>query len=162
METVNFQAHQIPYIGAFFQNPTEQNKLGQFQFGEEALQAYRPQLAQARMNAMANQSQAFQSANNLLGHMSGGQGGFRGGEQMMHNPMSPGMMQTGAPAAMGGGGQSGGGGFDFGAAAKAGASSVVDPTTMASPLGMYGGAMMNAYNAGTGGGGSFGKMTGGL
>ena len=93
---MDMSMHKMPIIGNFFVNPQEQFKQEQFQRGAEALGAYRPEYAQARMNALMNQSNAYQSANNLLGHMSGGQGGFRGGAQMARTPMGPGCYPWGS------------------------------------------------------------------
>lgn len=92
--------YKMPIIGGFFVDPNEQFKQEQFHRGAEALGAYRPEMAQARMNALSNQSRAYQSANNMLGHMSGGQGGFRGSEQMFRTPMGPSMMSVGQPASL--------------------------------------------------------------
>jgi len=97
---MDMSMHKMPIIGNFFVNPQEQFKQEQFQRGAEALGAYRPEYAQARMNALMNQSNAYQSANNLLGHMSGGQGGFRGGAQMARTPMGPGMLSVGQQASL--------------------------------------------------------------
>lgn len=100
MMGMDFSMHKMPLIGNFFVNPQEQFKQEQFHRGAEAIGAYRPEYAQARMNALANQSSAYQSANNLLGRMSGGQGGFRGGNMMMQTPMGPGMLSVGQPASL--------------------------------------------------------------
>lgn len=97
---MDMSLHKMPVIGNFFVNPNEQFKQEQFHRGAEAIGAYRPEFAQARMNALSNQSNAYQSANNLLGHMSGGQGGFRGSEQMFKTPMGPGMLSVGQPASL--------------------------------------------------------------
>lgn len=97
---MDMSMHKMPIIGNFFVNPQEQFKQEQFHRGAEALGAYRPEYAQARMNALMNQSQAYQGANNLLGHMSGGQGGFRGGAQMARTPMGPGMLSVGQPGSL--------------------------------------------------------------
>ncbi len=100
MMGMDMSMHKMPIIGNFFVNPQEQFKQEQFHRGAEALGAYRPEFAQARMNALSNQSNAYQSANNLLGHMSGGQGGFRGSSQMFKTPMGPGMLSVGQPASL--------------------------------------------------------------
>lgn len=59
-------------------------------------QAYRPEMAQARMNALGNQLSAYQPMNNVLGAMYGKQNQIDT-TQAMKNQMSPQMMQTGAP-----------------------------------------------------------------
>ena len=99
MMGMDMAMHKMPIIGNFFVNPQEQFKQEQFQRGAEQLGAYRPEYAQARMNALSNQSTAYQSANNLLGRMSGGHGGFNP-SQMMHTPMGPGMLSRGQPASL--------------------------------------------------------------
>lgn len=99
MMGMDLAPYKMPFIGTMFTDPNEQFKQEQFQRGAEALGAYRPEYAQARMNALSNQSTAYQSANNLLGHMSGGQGGFHPG-QMMRTPMGPGMLSVGQPASL--------------------------------------------------------------
>lgn len=96
---MDLSMHKMPIIGNMFVNPEEQFKQQQFARGAEHLGAYRPEYAQARMNQLSNQSTAFQSANNLLGHMSGGQGGFRP-TQMFRTPMGPGMLSVGQPASL--------------------------------------------------------------
>ncbi len=145
---MDMSLHKMPVIGNFFVNPNEQFKQEQFHRGAEQLGAYRPEYAQARMNQLANQSQAYQSANNLLGHMSGGQGGFHGGAQMMRTPMGPGMLSVGQPASLttphGQTVQNGNGSGMLGAAFGSGGG----PQGM---LGMLGG-----------GGGGFGGIPGGL
>lgn len=110
---LNLQMHNMPFIGSFFTNPMEQYKQEQFQRAGEAYGAYRPEAAQARMNALSNQSTAYQSANNLLGRMSGGSGGFRP-TQMNNAPFGGSALSVGQPSSLtspGGGGQSQGGGF---------------------------------------------------
>lgn len=97
---MDMSLHKMPLIGNFFVNPNEQFKQEQFARGAEQIGAYRPEFAQARMNQLSNQSTAYQSANNLLGHLSGGQGGFRGGSQMFRTPMGPGMLSRGQPASL--------------------------------------------------------------
>lgn len=97
---LNLQMHNMPFIGSFFTNPMEQYKQEQFQRAGEAYGAYRPEAAQARMNSLANQSTAYQSANNLLGRMSGGSGGFRGGEQMMRSPFGGSALSVGQPSSL--------------------------------------------------------------
>lgn len=96
---MDMSMHKMPIIGNFFVNPEEQFKQEQFHRGAEQLGAYRPEYAQARMNQLSNQSTAFQGANNLLGHMSGGQGGFHP-SQMFRAPMGPGMLSVGQPASL--------------------------------------------------------------
>ena len=59
-------------------------------------QAYRPEMAQARLNALGNQLSAYQPMNNVLGAMYGRQNQIDT-TQAMKNPMSPAMMQIGAP-----------------------------------------------------------------
>lgn len=146
---MDLSMHKMPIIGNMFVNPNEQFKQEQFHRGAEALGAYRPEYAQARMNALSNQSTAYQSANNLLGHMSGGQGGFRGGSQMFKTPMGPGMLSVGQPASLasppGQPVQNGNGSGMMGALFGSGGG----------PQGLLG-------MLGQGGGGGFGGLPGGL
>lgn len=96
---LNLQMHNMPFIGSFFTNPQEQYKQEQFQRAGEAYGAYRPEAAQARMNALSNQSTAYQSANNLLGRMSGGQGGFKP-TQMNNGPFGGSALSVGQPSSL--------------------------------------------------------------
>lgn len=109
---LDLQMHNMPFIGSFFGNPQEQYKQEQFQRAGEAYGAYRPEAAQGRMNALSNQSTAYQSANNLLGRMSGGGGGFKP-TQMNNGPLGGSALSVGQPRSLTSpGGQQGGGAQD--------------------------------------------------
>lgn len=100
--------HQLPLVGSFFENPNEAFKQQQFQQAAGAYGAYRPEVAQARMNALRNSTSAFQGANDLLATMTGGKMSGVNPEQLHRNPMGPTMMTQGqnvaAQAPQGGGG----------------------------------------------------------
>lgn len=147
---MDMSMHKMPIIGNFFVNPQEQFKQEQFQRGAEQLGAYRPEYAQARMNALSNQSTAFQSANNLLGHMSGGQGGFRPG-QMTRTPMGPGMLSVGQPASLT---------TPHGQVAQNGNGSGMMGALFGSGGGPQG--LLSMFGQGGQGGGGFGGLPGGL
>lgn len=74
--------------------PTDQAnkaKLNQMQAAAQNYQAYRPEAAQARMNALSNRMQAYQGANNALASMYGAQNA-QAPNQALRNPMSNSMM----------------------------------------------------------------------
>lgn len=88
--------HEQPIAGQFFSDPNEEFKLQQMQNAGAAYGAYRPEVAQARMNGMRNSMSAYQPANNALAQMYG-QGASVDPSQMQQNPMGPSMMQQGQP-----------------------------------------------------------------
>jgi hypothetical protein len=124
MAGMDLGLYNFPIIGSLFQNPNETHKQTQFSQAGRAYSAYRPELAQARMNALGNRLQSYQGANNVLAAMMGGRGGF-GQNQFMSNPMGPSMLNQGQsknPSSSGMpqqgplgmlGGQGGGGPFDM-------------------------------------------------
>lgn len=85
--------YNMPIIGSFFQNPNETHKQHQFQQAARAYSAYRPEHAQAQMNAMGNRLSSYQGANNVLAAMMGGRS--LGHQGLMQNPMGPSMMNQG-------------------------------------------------------------------
>lgn len=94
MMGMDVSMHKMPLIGAFFQNPQEQFKQEQFHQAGQSYGAYRPEVAQARMNALRNASSAFQGANDALATMYG-RGASVNPAQMFRSPMSPTMMTQG-------------------------------------------------------------------
>lgn len=103
MAGLDIQMHNMPIVGSFFRNPMEEYQLQQFQQAAGALQGYRPEAAQTRMNTLRNAASAFQPAASTLQTMGGG-------GQMFSNPMGPSATMHGQPAAMGPEGQPLGGG----------------------------------------------------
>lgn len=87
--------YNMPLIGSYFQNPMEQHQREQMSRAAEAMTAYRPEYAQARMNALANQMSVMQPAQNALNRMYGSAGDMST-MQALRNPMGPSMMQQGA------------------------------------------------------------------
>jgi hypothetical protein len=92
---MDFGLYKMPVIGSFFQDPNETFKQQQFHQMGRAYSAYRPEAAQARMNALANRLSAYQGANDALSAMSG-RPGYNAGAYLANNPMGPSMMQQGA------------------------------------------------------------------
>lgn len=87
--------YNMPVIGSFFQNPMEQHQKEQMALSGEAMTAYRPEYAQARMNSLANQMSVMQPVQNALNKMYGEGGNLNTG-QALQNPMGPSMMKQGA------------------------------------------------------------------
>lgn len=92
---MDLSPHKLPLIGTFFQDPNEQFKQEQFHQAGQAYGAYRPENAQARMNALRNAQSAYQGANDLLATFQGGRGRGIDTTQMYRNPMGPTMMTQG-------------------------------------------------------------------
>lgn len=95
MMGMDFGMYNMPVIGSFFQNPMEQHQREQMSKAAEAYTAYRPEYAQARMNALANQLSIMQPVQSALTRMYGGAGALNTG-QALQNPMGPSMMGQGA------------------------------------------------------------------
>lgn len=98
MMGMDFGLYNMPVIGSFFQNPMEQHQKEQMSKSAEAMTAYRPEYAQARMNALANQMSIMQPVQNALTRMYGGSGALNTNQALMQ-PMGPSMMQQGAAMA---------------------------------------------------------------
>lgn len=90
--------NKIPVLGALLPNPTEQFKKDQMELAARAYGAYRPELAQANMNALSNMSTAYQPANNAMATMYGAENSFDP-SQMLQSPLGPSMMTQGQPEA---------------------------------------------------------------
>jgi hypothetical protein len=104
--------NKIPILGALLPNPTEQFKKDQLELATQAYGAMRPEMAQARMNALSNLSTAYQPMNNAMATMYGAGNSFNP-DQMLQSPMGPSMMAQGQSEAnmrgeMAGGGPLGG------------------------------------------------------
>ena len=95
MMGMDLSMRNMPIVGSFFQNPAELHQREQMSKAAEAFTAYRPEYAQARMNALANQLSAMQPAQNAANALYGDMGNF-GTEQALKMPMGPSMMQQGA------------------------------------------------------------------
>jgi hypothetical protein len=95
MMGMDLSMHNMPVIGSFFQNPNELHQREQMSKAAEAYTAYRPEMAQAHMNALANQMSVMQPVQNALNKMYGSGGNMNTG-QALTNPMGPSMMQQGA------------------------------------------------------------------
>lgn len=91
---LDFGMHKMPVVGNFVQNPDELHKQEQLQRAGAAYNAYRPEAQQAQMNALRSTMAAYQPVNNALGQMYG-PGAQMSGD--VYAPMSPSMMQQGAP-----------------------------------------------------------------
>lgn len=91
---MDLSPHKLPLVGSFFQDPNAIWKQQQFHTAAQAYGAYRPEFAQARMNALRNASSAYQGANNLMATFVPGSAGVDA-TQMYRNPMSPTMMTQG-------------------------------------------------------------------
>jgi hypothetical protein len=74
----------------------ENKKRAQLQDIAEMYGAYRPEVNQARMNALGNRMSAFQGTNNMMATMYG-KSNAPGFSQLMQNPMGPTMMRQGNP-----------------------------------------------------------------
>lgn len=75
---------------ALFGDTAGDAQVGQLQGSASALQAYRAQIAQARMNALRQSMSGYQGANNVLAAMEGHAPGTGGGinpAQMYYNPL---------------------------------------------------------------------------
>jgi hypothetical protein len=86
---------KLPLIGNFFPSPQEQFQKQQLNAAAKAYDAYRPEAAQAGINALQQQLGAYQGVNNAMGQMYGpsAQQNFR---QLSQNPMSGHMMRIGS------------------------------------------------------------------
>lgn len=85
----------LPLVGGFFGSPADSAKQAQIANTQAMYGQYRPEMAQARMNAMRNQMGAYQGAMNALADMYG----TRGSPSVhMGNPMGPTMTQVGQGA----------------------------------------------------------------
>jgi len=113
MMGMDLSMHNMPVIGPFFQNPNELHQREQMSKAAQAFSAYRPEYAQARMNALGNQLAAMQPAQNAANALYGDMGNFNN-EQALKMPMGPSMMGQGAamassnPNQLPGGGKLGG------------------------------------------------------
>lgn len=87
--------HRIPIVGNMFQNPYDMFKQQQMQNAAGAYSMYRPEAAQAWMNAQNQQSAQLQPMNNALAAMYGA-GATQGFEAQ--NPFGPTAFQRGAAA----------------------------------------------------------------
>ena len=85
---------KMPLIGRFFTNPNEVHKQTQFSKAGQSYSALRPEMAQARMNALSNQMSAYQGANDVLAAMNGGRS--YGSGQILQQPIGPTMYSQGA------------------------------------------------------------------
>lgn len=93
---LDLQAHKLPFVGGFFENPDEKFQRQQMHNMANAYGAYRPEAAQARMNALSNQFSLYQPVANTMASMYG-PGAVPNTSQAMVNPMSPRMMAIGNP-----------------------------------------------------------------
>jgi hypothetical protein len=91
---MDFGLEKIPVVGNFFKNPNEQHMQDQFAQAANAYGAYRPEAAQARMNALGQQQSAFRPMNAAMGQMYG-PGAQQDTTDMLKNPMSERMMNMG-------------------------------------------------------------------
>ena len=105
---LDLSLNKLPIIGNFVQNPQEQFKLAQMQEAGRQYGAYRPELAQARQNIMAQKFMGLQPMNNAMGQMYG-PGAMMDTRQMLQNPMSQRMMGLGNVKGPGQGKGGGGG-----------------------------------------------------
>lgn len=90
------QVHRLPLVGTHVDNPYGANLLARMKQGAIAQQAYRPELAQARVNAAQQTGSLFSPVNVALGGMYGPGAQF----DLMaaaQSPMSPRMQQIGRP-----------------------------------------------------------------
>lgn len=85
----------IPIIGGMAHSPSDQAQLRQMANTQSAYKAYRPEAEQARMNALRNESQAYQGASNALAAMYGSSGSPT---MRFSDPMGPGMTKVGDAA----------------------------------------------------------------
>lgn len=89
---MDFGMHELPIVGGLFRNPQEEFKAQQMNVAGRTMAAYRPEQAQARLNALRQASGAMQPMNNALASMYGA-GATQGANPQ--NPMSPRMMEMG-------------------------------------------------------------------
>jgi hypothetical protein len=95
MMGMDLSLHNMPMIGSFFQNPAELFQHEQMSRAAEAFTGYRPEYAQGKMNALANELSMIQPAQNASNALYGDMGNFHT-EQALKNPMGPSMMGQGA------------------------------------------------------------------
>ncbi len=93
---MDFSLDQIPMIGQAFGSAGEEAKKRGMHGVAKSYQAYRPEVAQARMNALNNQMSMFGPVNNMLGQMYGPDAQFSNA-QATQSPLSTRMMDIGAP-----------------------------------------------------------------
>lgn len=106
MMGMDFGMYKIPLIGRFFTNPNEVHKQTQMSKAGQAYSAMRPEMAQARMNALNSQLSAYQGANDILAAMNGGKS--QGSGAISYQPLSPTSFMQGSskvPPATGAAGQ---------------------------------------------------------
>jgi hypothetical protein len=93
---MNWNASKMPLFGQMFKNPAEEFQQNQFQESARAMQAYRPEEAQARQNALQQTYSLFQPTNRAIGQMYGAGSMFDTGAATQ-NPMSERMQGLGKP-----------------------------------------------------------------
>lgn len=91
----DFSMNQLPLVGNFFDNPNEGRMTQQMHQAGLNYQAYRPELANARLNALNQQASMFRPVHAMLGQMYGPQAQMDM-TQAAQNPMSQRMMGMGA------------------------------------------------------------------
>ena len=89
---MDFGMHELPIVGGLFRNPQEEFKAAQMNTAGRVMSAYRPEQAQARLNALRQSMAAMQPMNNALASM---YGAGATAQARTHNPMSPRMMEMG-------------------------------------------------------------------
>jgi hypothetical protein len=93
---LDFQGNQIPLFGNFIADPANEKKRGSMHNMALAYQAYRPEVAQARMQALNNQMSMFAPLNAMLGQMYG-QGAQFDLSKATQSPLTNRAMNLGAP-----------------------------------------------------------------
>lgn len=92
----NFDINQMPFIGNFFDDKGHNQNQRTWNAMAQNYQAYRPEAAQARLNALNSQMSMFAPVNAALGQMYGNGAQFNM-DQALNNPLTNRMMDMGAP-----------------------------------------------------------------
>lgn len=92
----DFDISQMPLVGNFFDNPGHAASQKTWEQTAKAYQAYRPEIAQARMKTLNSQLSMFAPVNAALGQMYG-QGAQFDTSAAQQSPLNNRMMDMGAP-----------------------------------------------------------------
>jgi hypothetical protein len=94
---VNWNPSRLPVLGQFFENPAETQKQRSFSEAAAVYHAMRPELQDARMNALRQTMSLYQPVNRALGQMYGPGSQLDISGALEQGPISERAMQLGEP-----------------------------------------------------------------
>lgn len=97
---LDLQMHKLPIVGPMlFQDPNDYHQRQQFHLASANVGQYRPEMANAYLNAMRNTQSIYQPTQDFLQRNSRFYGPYAGANmgQVYTNPMSPRMQMLGNP-----------------------------------------------------------------